>query len=152
MTEKKQLQVEAIENGSVIDHIPAGAGVKILHLFNLTNNGERITVGLNLPSGLQGKKDLIKVENTILTEPQANQLALFAPEATINIIKEFQVINKYEVRLPERITGVFDCPNSNCISHHEPVSSSFRVKAVNQDVQLKCKYCEKSFSRDIVGH
>lgn len=151
MSEKKQLQVEAICNGSVIDHIPAGQGIKILKLFHLLETRERITVGLNLPSAALGAKDLIKVENSRLTDAQANQLALFAPHATVNIIENFQVVRKLQLQLPETIEGVFDCPNSNCISHREPVRSGFRIKAVGTEVRMKCKYCEKSFTKEIVS-
>ncbi|MCR6556363.1 aspartate carbamoyltransferase regulatory subunit, partial [Aeromonas sp. CPF2-S1] len=118
MSEKNQLQVEAIRHGSVIDHVPAGQGIKILKLFQLIETQERITVGFNLKSGALGKKDLIKIENTRLTEQQANQLALFAPKATVNIIEDFVVVKKHQLALPEFIEGVFHCPNSNCISHN----------------------------------
>lgn len=151
MSDKKQLQVEAICNGSVIDHIPAGQGIKILKLFHLLDTRERITVGLNLPSAALGAKDLIKVENTSLTGDQANQLALFAPHATVNIIENFKVVTKHQLQLPEQIVGVFACPNSNCISHVEPVSSHFSVRAVKGEVRLKCRYCEKSFTQEIVS-
>lgn len=151
MSEKKQLQVEAIRNGSVIDHIPAGQGIKILKLFHLLETRERITVGLNLPSAALGAKDLIKVENSRLTNDQANQLALFAPNATVNIIEDFKVVRKLQLQLPECVEGVFDCPNSNCISHKEPVRSSFHIRAVREEVRMKCKYCEKSFTKEIVS-
>ena len=151
MSEKNQLQVEAIRHGSVIDHVPAGQGIKILKLFQLIETQERITVGFNLKSGALGKKDLIKIENTRLTEQQANQLALFAPKATVNIIEDFRVVKKHQLRLPEQINGVFACPNSNCISHSEPVASHFTVRDVNGVVRLKCRYCEKSFSKEIVS-
>ncbi|QFI55942.1 aspartate carbamoyltransferase regulatory subunit [Aeromonas simiae] len=149
MSEK--LQVEAIRNGSVIDHIPACQGIKILKLFQLIETRERITVGFNLKSAALGKKDLIKIENTQLTEEQANQLALFAPKATVNIIEEFEVVKKHHLTLPECIEGVFECPNSNCISHNEPVASHFAVREVKGAVRMKCKYCEKSFTQDIVS-
>ncbi|PJG59880.1 aspartate carbamoyltransferase regulatory subunit [Aeromonas cavernicola] len=151
MPDKNQLQVEAIHHGSVIDHIPAGQGIKILKLFQLIETQERITVGFNLKSGALGKKDLIKIENTRLTEQQANQLALFAPNATVNIIEDFVVVKKHLLALPESISGVFHCPNSNCISHNEPVASYFRVREVKGVVQMKCKYCEKSFPQEIVS-
>ncbi|GAA4501062.1 aspartate carbamoyltransferase regulatory subunit [Pseudaeromonas paramecii] len=151
MSEKKQLQVEAIRNGSVIDHIPAGQGIKILKLFHLLETRERITVGLNLPSAALGAKDLIKIENSRLTDDQANQLALFAPNATVNIIENFKVVRKLQLQLPESVEGVFDCPNSNCISHKEPVRSSFRIRAMRDEVRMKCKYCEKSFTKEIVS-
>ena len=152
MSDKNQLQVEAIRHGSVIDHVPAGQGIKILKLFQLIETQERITVGFNLKSGALGKKDLIKIENTRLTEQQANQLALFAPNATVNVIRNFEVVEKHKLELPNQIEGVFSCPNSNCISHNEPVRSRFSVRrAKDGSVRMKCHYCEKSFSQDIVA-
>lgn len=147
---KSQLQVEAIHNGTVIDHIPAGQGIKILQLFGLVKNQEKITVGLNLPSQAQGAKDIIKVENVRLSAAQANQLALFAPDATVNLIEDFEVVEKLQLQLPERVEGVFSCPNSNCISHNEPVSSKFKVRAVKGQVRFRCNYCEKSFHQDFM--
>lgn len=142
--------VEGLKNGTVIDHIPAGQGMKILRLFELDALGERVTVGFNLTSRHMGSKDLIKVENVALTEVQANELALFAPKATVNVIADFQVVKKHKLEMPETVEGIFACPNSNCISHVEPVSSFFYVEAHGNDTNLKCKYCEKGFSKDIV--
>jgi aspartate carbamoyltransferase regulatory subunit len=85
-----------------------------------------------------------------LTEVQANELALFAPKATVNVIADFQVVKKHKLEMPETVEGIFACPNSNCISHVEPVSSFFYVEAHGNDTNLKCKYCEKGFSKDIV--
>jgi aspartate carbamoyltransferase regulatory subunit len=143
--------VEALKQGTVIDHIPAGQGVNILRLFKLAETGERITVGLNLSSRHMGAKDIIKVENVALTEEQANELALFAPKATVNVIDNFEVVKKHKLELPESIEGIFACPNSNCISHAEPVKSFFSVRVQSKDVKMKCKYCEKVFSKDIVA-
>lgn len=142
--------VEALKEGTVIDHIPAGQGLKILSLFRLADLGERVTVGLNLSSRHMGTKDLIKVENVALSEAQANELALFAPKATVNVIANFEVVKKHQLELPEAIEGIFDCPNSNCISHSEPVASYFKVSSHENDTKMKCKYCEKVFSKDIV--
>jgi aspartate carbamoyltransferase regulatory subunit len=141
-----KLQVEAIQNGSVIDHIPAQQGIKILQFFKLAQANAKITVGLNLNKKNGQQKDLIKVENTFINDEQANQLALFAPDATINLIKDFKVVNKFKVQLPEAFVGVLACPNSNCISHNEPVKTKFYVNN-RQDLKLKCHYCEKSFER-----
>jgi aspartate carbamoyltransferase regulatory subunit len=143
---QKKLQVEAIQNGSVIDHIPAQQGVKILKFFKFTQTNEKITIGLNLPTHNGAGKDLIKVENTFISDAQANQLALFAPDATINQIKDFKVVHKFQVQLPESFLGVLSCPNSNCISHNEPVKTRFYVKK-GRELKLKCHYCEKAFSR-----
>lgn len=150
MVKDTQLQVEAIRNGSVIDHIPANIGIKILKLFKMHKTNERITIGLNLPSSALGAKDLIKIENLYLTKEQANQLALYAPEATVNQIEEYKVSNKLNLTLPESIESVFTCPNSNCISHGEPVESKFKVQQKQDNVHLKCHYCEKVFSREIM--
>jgi aspartate carbamoyltransferase regulatory subunit len=92
MTHDNKLQVEAIKRGTVIDHIPAQVGFKLLTLFKLTETEQRITIGLNLPSGEMGRKDLIKIENTFLTDEQVNQLALYAPQATVNRIDDYEVV------------------------------------------------------------
>ncbi len=145
-----KMQVEAIKRGTVIDHIPAQVGFKLLSLFRLTETEQRITIGLNLPSGELGRKDLIKIENTFLTDDQINQLAVYAPHATVNRIDDYEVVGKISPTLPDHIDRVLTCPNSNCISHSEPVTSSFTVKKRHNDVRLKCKYCEKEFAHHAV--
>ncbi|CND77343.1 TPA: aspartate carbamoyltransferase regulatory subunit [Yersinia enterocolitica] len=150
MTQDNKLQVEAIKCGTVIDHIPAQIGFKLLSLFKLTETDQRITIGLNLPSKCSGRKDLIKIENTFLTEQQANQLAMYAPDATVNRIDNYEVVKKLTLSLPDHIDGVLTCPNSNCISHNEPVDSGFKVKTRQGKTYLKCKYCEKEFDHQVV--
>ncbi|AFJ48561.1 aspartate carbamoyltransferase regulatory subunit [Shimwellia blattae] len=150
MTHDNKLQVEAINRGTVIDHIPAQVGFKLLTLFRLTETDARITIGLNLPSRELGRKDLIKIENTFLTDDQVNQLALYAPHATVNRIDNYTVVGKSSPILPDHIDNVLTCPNSNCISRSEPVSSSFRVIRRAADISLKCKYCEKEFTQQVV--
>ncbi|WP_058912601.1 aspartate carbamoyltransferase regulatory subunit [Entomohabitans teleogrylli] len=150
MTHDNKLQVEAIKCGTVIDHIPAQVGFKLLSLFALTQTDQRITIGLNLPSGEMGRKDLIKIENTFLTDEQVNQLALYAPHATVNRIDNYDVVGKSRPSLPERIEKVLICPNSNCISRAEPVDSCFAVKSNAGNITLKCKYCEKEFAHQVV--
>ena len=150
MTQDNKLQVEAIKCGTVIDHIPAQVGFKLLSLFKLTETDQRITIGLNLPSNELGRKDIIKIENTFLTEPQVNQLAVYAPHATVNRIDDYVVVKKLHPSLPDRIEGVLRCPNGNCISRFEPVASSFAVKNRQNEVHLQCKYCEKVFEHQVV--
>ena len=151
-----KLQVEAICSGTVIDHITAGQGVKILDRLHLLNSDARITVGFNLPSKEQGVKDIIKVEGRQFTEQEANELALFAPSATINVIDDYKVVDKFQMSVPDTIKDILACPNSNCITHNEPVESFFYLRMKNNrmknnDIQLKCHYCEKSFSKNIVA-
>ena len=148
---QQQRSVEAIEDGTVIDHIPAGQGLNILRQFQLDQLGKRITVGFNLHSGNMGQKDLIKVEGVHFNAAEANRLALFAPNATVNVIEDFKVVRKFSLRLPETIAGVFTCPNSNCASHGEPVQSLFYVKNGSAQTKLKCHYCEKTYSRELVA-
>ena len=151
MVKEHKLQVEAIKNGTVIDHIPANVGFKVMKLFKLHKTNERVTVGLNLPSSALGAKDLIKIENIFVSEEQAQQLALYAPKATVNQIEDYEVVAKIPLTLPKSILGVFRCPNSNCITHDEKaVESSFNVIDKADDIHLKCKYCEKVFSREIM--
>lgn len=150
MTQDNKLQVEAIQCGTVIDHIPAAMGFRLLTLFKLTHTDQRITIGLNLPSVASGRKDLIKIENTFLTEDQINQLAFYAPQATVNHINNYNVVGKSYPVLPERINNVLRCPNSNCISRYEPVASSFIIKQRPQAISFHCYYCEKEFSSAVM--
>ena len=149
--ETPKLSVEAIENGTVIDHIPAGLGLAILRQFKLLHYGSAVTVGFNLPSKTQGSKDIIKITGVWLDNNAANRLALFAPEAVVNTIDHFKVINKRRLTLPDEIAEVFRCPNTNCASHGEPVKSRFYVRKQSGQTKLKCHYCEKTFSRDSVA-
>mgnify|MGYP000974918274 FL=1 len=149
--ETPKLSVEAIEKGTVIDHIPAGKGLIILRQFKLLHYGSAVTVGFNLPSKTQGSKDIIKITGVWLDDNAANRLALFAPEAVVNTIEHFKVINKRRLTLPEEIAEVFRCPNTNCASHGEPVKSRFYVRKQSGQTKLKCHYCEKTFSRDSVA-
>ena len=149
--ENKKLSVEAIENGTVIDHIPAGLGLTILRQFKLLHYGSAVTVGFNLPSKTQGSKDIIKITGVWLGDNAANRLALFVPEAVVNTIDHFKVINKRRLTLPDEIAEVFRCPNTNCASHGEPVKSRFYVRKQSGQTKLKCHYCEKTFSRDSVA-
>ena len=149
--ETPKLSVEAIEKGTVIDHIPAGKGLIILRQFKLLHYGSAVTVGFNLPSKTQGSKDIIKITGVWLDDNAANRLALFSPEAVVNTIDHFKVINKRRLTLPEEIAEVFRCPNTNCASHGEPVKSRFYVRKQSGQTKLKCHYCEKTFSRDSVA-
>lgn len=147
----KTLSVSAIKDGSVIDHIPAGQAIRILKLLNAFDNKQRITIGLNLKSKSLGLKDLIKIENRVLTDNEINEIATFAPKATVSFIQDFEVHKKLTTKLPEIISGIFICPNANCITRTEPVTSCFYVEDYGKRVKLNCKYCEKQFERDQIA-
>ncbi|XBC43150.1 MAG: aspartate carbamoyltransferase regulatory subunit [Buchnera aphidicola (Meitanaphis flavogallis)] len=146
MNQIKKLQVEAINCGSVIDHIPAQIGFKLLTLFRFTEIEQRITIGLNLPSKKLIKKDLIKIENVFLTDHQINQLSIYAPHATVNYIKKYQLVEKIFPIVPKSIDKILICPNSNCVSNDIEITSSFTFRK-NNDMYLICKYCEKEFQK-----
>lgn len=140
---EKTLSVSAIKDGSVIDHITAGQALAIVR--HLEFSSAQVTIGLNLKSASMGTKDLIKLEGVFLSPLQANQIAVFAPTATVNIIKNYKVAEKFRVELPPMIHGLLDCPNPRCITHTEPTTTSFKVEENNSHVLLRCSYCEKSF-------
>ena len=148
MTKEKTLSVSAIKEGTVIDHIRAGQALKIIRLLRLNANENRVTVGLNLKSKSIGLKDIIKVENVFLTESQAAQIAIFSSSATVNVIKNYDVAKKFKVQMPEAIGAVLGCPNVRCITNAEKIPTLFTVEENNSHVILRCKYCEKLFSRD----
>lgn len=146
----KTLSVSAIQNGTVIDHINTGMALRIIHMLGLLEKKYQVTVGMNLTSKSIGLKDLIKIENHNLKNDEANKIMVFAPNATINIIKNFEVVEKIITQLPPDISGVFACPNASCITHVEQIDSFFTVQEQGKKVKLMCKYCEKEFDRNQV--
>ncbi len=144
----KTLSVAAIKEGTVIDHIPAGNALKIVRLLGLESKGHRISIGIHLTSKSIGTKDLIKIENHFLSEEEARYIAIFAPEATISLIKNYKVASKMCAKLPKTIEKVLVCPNPRCVTNHEPLFSRFNVEEHKHRVLLHCCYCEKMFARD----
>lgn len=146
----KTLSVSAIHNGTVIDHINSGQAFRIVNLLKLQDKKYKVTIGINLPSKRLKLKDLIKIENHILTKDEANDITIFAPEATINVIRDFEVTEKIITSLPSHIRGIFICPNPACVTQNEPVESYFNIENNGKVILLACKYCEKSFDRNQV--
>ena len=145
---EKTLSVSAIKDGTVIDHIRAGQALKIIKLLRLNANENRVSVGMNLKSKSVGLKDLIKIENVFLTESQAAQIAIFSPNATVTVIQNYEIAKKFKVQMPEAIGSVLACPNVRCVAHVERVPTLFTVEENNEQIILRCKYCEKLFTRD----
>ena len=144
----KMLTVAAIKNGTVIDHIAAGQALRIVSMLHLNNHRKKVSLGLNLPSKSLQYKDIIKVEDKELTPDEANQVSILAPQATINIIKDFEVIKKFKVQTPKNIANVLICPNPTCITNHENIGSFFDLYEHKKNIQLHCKYCKKMFSHE----
>lgn len=125
---KKELKVPLIKDGTVIDHITAGNAVKVLHIIGIPKGSSSIvSVAMNVKSKM-GKKDIVKVENRELDSKEVDKIALIAPKATINIIRDYEVAKKHKVELPGKIVGIVKCANPTCVSNtNEPVESRFKV-------------------------
>lgn len=140
--EPKQLSVSAIQNGTVIDHIPAKHLFKVIQILGLDKIVQQITFGTNLESKKLGKKAIIKISEKFFADDDINRIALVAPDAKLNIIKDYEVIEKKVVEVPDTIVGIARCMNPKCITNFEQVTTRFRVVS-KKNVTLKCHYCEK---------
>ena len=148
----KELRVTPIKNGTVIDHIPGGMALKVLSILGLGEGSETtLSVLMNVKSKNKKRKDIMKVEGRELSRSEVNKIALIAPGATINIIKESEVVKKYQVELADNISGIVKCSNPSCISNSkEPIEAEFKVLA-RDPPQLVCKYCERVL-HDVYTH
>lgn len=142
MKDKKHLSVSAIENGTVIDHIPAQNLFKVITILGLDRIPNQITFGTNLESKLLGKKAIVKIADKFFERDEINRIALVAPHAKLNIIKNYEVTEKMVVEVPNDIFGIVKCVNPKCITNVEKVTPKFKV-IDKGNVSLKCHYCEK---------
>ena len=139
---KGEMFVRALKNGTVIDHIPSDklfAVVSLLHLDKLKN---RIIIGFNLNSEKIGKKSIIKVSDKYFSSEELNQLSVLAPNVTLNIIKEYEIIEKYKVEMPDELNGIIKCANPKCITNNEPMTTRFKIIDKQKGI-IRCLYCEK---------
>lgn len=136
---KKGLIVSPIENGTVLDHLPPGKGVMIAKMLGLMEGGV-VIVGQNLRSTKYGKKDLVKAENRFLTEEECSKIALVAPNATVNIIRDSVIKEKRNITAPDLVEGVALCANANCITNKEHVQPRLRTLSRTPTVMV-CTYC-----------
>jgi aspartate carbamoyltransferase regulatory subunit len=142
MKEPKQLSVSAIENGTVIDHVPAHQLFKVIQILGLDCIENQITFGTNLESKKLGRKAIIKISGIYFEDEDINRIALVAPDAKLNIIKGYEVVEKKVVEVPDNIIGIAKCMNPKCITNFETVTTKFKVVS-KKDVALKCHYCDK---------
>ena len=147
MNTKKQLKVSALKNGTVIDHIPANSLFTVISILGLDKIENQITFGTNLESHKLGSKAIIKISEKYFEDDDINRIALVAPTAKLNIIKDYKVVEKTSVELPEIIVGIAKCFNPNCITNKDKVSSRFYVVDKNK-IKLRCHYCEKITDRE----
>lgn len=143
---QSEQQISRIVQGTVIDHIAAGQATPIWYLLKLHKHEKRIYVGLNLYSTTMKRKDLIKIEERELSPDEANRIAIFAPDATISIIRNNVVAEKFKVTLPKKLVGCIRCPNSKCISNFEGAVGNFSLSTVGINTQLCCQYCHKIYT------
>ncbi|MDR0348752.1 MAG: aspartate carbamoyltransferase regulatory subunit [Tannerella sp.] len=144
---RKELQVAALENGTAIDHIPSEQLFKVASLLELDRMSNRITIGNNLRSKKMGTKGMIKIAGKFFAEDEINRIALVAPHVVLNIIKDYEVVEKKRISLPDRLIGVVKCNNPKCITNNEPMKTCFDV--IDQEkVTVKCHYCERKINKE----
>lgn len=138
--------VSAIEKGTVIDHIPSDATLKVMHILKLDGVDEIVSVAFNLKSKLMKTKGVIKIGGKYLNSKEINRIALIAPQSTLSKIENYKVIEKTKLEIPDDIIGVAKCINPNCITNNEKMRTSFHVEDRNP-VKVRCEYCERTMTR-----
>ncbi|MDZ7687514.1 MAG: aspartate carbamoyltransferase regulatory subunit [Halobacteriales archaeon] len=146
----EELKIRPIEDGTVIDHIPRGQALNVLRVLGVdSSTREVVSVAMNVPSDAMGRKDIVKVEDREIGSKEADIIALIAPDATVNVIRDFEVREKYEVSMPDEIRGVLSCSNPNCVTNtREPVETVFDVR----DGGIRCEYCGTVLSDEIADY
>jgi aspartate carbamoyltransferase regulatory subunit len=150
MSEDQQLRVSKITEGTVIDHVTGGQALNVLAILGIDGSGgEEVSIGMNVPSERLGRKDVVKVEGRELSQDEVDVLSLIAPAATINIVRDYDVVEKHRVERPGEVVGVLQCPNRNCITtKDEPVDSRFAVL----EEGVRCAYCDTIIRESIADH
>ena len=147
---KHELKVKPIENGTVIDHIPANKALQVIKILGLPDEGTNVTLAMNVSSRL-GFKDIVKFENRELEHDEIDKISLIAPDATINIIRDYNIVSKKKVELVKELEGIVKCTNSKCISNtDEPIESKFYL-VESDPITLRCHYCERLVQADEVS-
>jgi len=143
----KELRVSKISSGTVIDHVRAGQALNVLAILGIDGSGgEEISIGMNVPSDTLARKDVVKVEGRELSQDELDVLSIIAQDATVNIVREYDVVEKHRVERPGRVTGVLECPNRNCITTaDEPVETAFEVLSDG----VRCEYCDTIVREDL---
>ena len=142
MSDTREVRVSKIKDGTVIDHISGGYALEVVKILGLTGHEKQVvTIAINVPSRQMTRKDIVKIEGRVLNHQEVNRIALIAPEATINIVRDFKVVEKVIVKLPKIIEDIVKCNNPVCISNaNEPITPKFRVEN-SEPLLLKCYYC-----------
>ena len=139
---RQELIVSALDHGTVIDHIPCDRLFEVINLLHLDQMTSKVTIGFNLKSSKMGTKSIIKIADRFFTDEELNQLSVVAPNVTLVIIRDYEVVEKRPVALPDELRGIVHCDNPKCITNAEPMATKFDVIA-GETVSLKCFYCGK---------
>ena len=144
---KNEIMVTAIENGTVIDHIPTEKTYEVASLLHLQALTTPVTIGCNYRSKKIGRKGIIKVADKFFTDEEISRLSVLAPNVVLNIIKDYQVVEKKTVTLPDELIGLVKCNNPKCITNNEPMPTRFHV--INKETgTIKCHYCERKINKE----
>lgn len=146
---KKERLVAAIENGTVIDHIPAEKTFQVVNLLELQKLSTPVTIGYNFTSSKVGCKGIIKVSNKFFTDNEISRLSVVAPNIILNIIRDYEVVEKKQVITPDELCGIVKCNNPKCVTNNEPMATIFNVVDKAAGI-LKCHYCDKEQQIDNV--
>ena len=147
---KKELSISAIKDGTVIDHIPSNTTLKVADILDLKGIRGIISIATNLTSKTMGKKGLVKISGKDLTKEEVDKIALIAPNATVNIINNYDVKQKIKVTIPSVINKIIKCSNPNCITNNEEISTKFYV--LNKDpLKVRCHYCERNMDKEDIS-
>jgi aspartate carbamoyltransferase regulatory subunit len=144
----KEMRVSKLRNGAVIDHLRPGSAMKAIQVLGVTD-GSTLSVGMFLESSKMGRKDILKIENKILTQTEINKIAVLSPEATLCNIRNYQVVQKIKAHLPAEISGIIRCNNPKCITNAEKIVTQFSV-VTDAPLKVRCHYCERAMSGDEV--
>lgn len=142
-----QMTVNAIKQGTVIDHIPPHNLFKVISILGLETISNQITFGTNLDSKRMHKKAIIKISDKFFCDDEINKIALVAPQAKLNTIRDYKVVEKREVKVPDKVIGIVKCLNPKCITNNEKVTTHFDVLS-KTEVTLRCHYCEQIMESD----
>ena len=146
---KKERLVAAIENGTVIDHIPAEKTFQVVNLLELQKLSTPVTIGYNFTSSKVGCKGLMKVSDKFFTDNEISRLSVVAPNIILNIIRDYEVVEKKQVITPDELCGIVKCNNPKCVTNNEPMATIFNVVDKAAGI-LKCHYCDKEQQIDNV--
>jgi len=147
---KKELKVSAIREGTVIDHIPTKSTFEVVDILDLRHHDNIVSIATNLPSKKDKKKGIVKVGGKFLTKEEVNKIALVASNATVNIIKDYEVRQKINVNVPDFIEKIIKCSNPNCVTNIEKNTMTKFYVLNKEPVKVRCHYCERDMpSEDI---